>query len=126
MGEMGRDPVNLETRNRKAEQKEAKQTRMMMISLFENFRLRFFPPVGRKVAVEIACKAASPRPDAYSVHRQKPANINVYNLPPEPAWFIFMPWSDGKDETMLRSSRLILISKITGEVLFDGPANDEG
>ncbi len=98
-----------------------------MNNLFEKLRLRFFPPVGRNVAVDIARKAAaSPKPEAYSVHRKKPANINVYNLPKEPSWFIFAPWGDGKDETMLRSSRLILVSKITGEVLYDGSANDEG
>jgi len=98
-----------------------------MSRLLEKLRLRFFPPVGRKRAVGIAWKAAaSDTPEAYSVHRKRPANINVYNLPAEPSWFIFMPWGDGKDETMLRSSRLILVSKTTGDILFDGSANDEG
>ncbi len=36
------------------------------------------------------------------------------------------PWNDGNDGLMLRSSRVLLISKHAGEVLHDGSANDEG
>lgn len=36
------------------------------------------------------------------------------------------PWGDGLDGLALRSSRVILIVKYDGRVLFDGSANDEG
>ena len=44
----------------------------------------------------------------------------------EPAWYIFAPWCDGRDDTMLRSSRIVAVSKRGGRVLYDGSANDEG
>jgi hypothetical protein len=97
-----------------------------MTDVFKRLKLAFFPPVGKKAAIEIVQKALTPEMPAFSVHRKRPANINVYNLPREPAWFISAPWGDGKDGTVLRSSRLILVSKTTGEILYDGPANDEG
>ena len=97
-----------------------------MNSLLERVRIRFFPPVGKREAINIAQTTAPHRPTPNSIHRKKPENINVYNLPTEPSWFIFMPWGDGKDETMLRSSRLMLVSKISGDVLYDGSAHDEG
>ncbi|WFB36804.1 putative molybdenum carrier protein [Kiritimatiellota bacterium B12222] len=50
----------------------------------------------------------------------------IYGKPTDPNWVIRAPWNDGKDGTMLRSSRVILISKLTGEILHDGEANDEG
>jgi hypothetical protein len=51
-------------------------------------------------------------------------NWNVYgagNL--KNCWYILSSFSDSP---MLASSRLIAISKETGEILFDGSANDEG
>jgi hypothetical protein len=53
-----------------------------------------------------------------------PANFRIYNPPKEPCWFIYAPWNDGKET--LRSSRIILVSKETGRVLYDGDAGDEG
>ena len=57
-----------------------------------------------------------------------PGNCNPYDRPSsgEPFWCVYAPWMDGKDETMLRSSRIVLVSKRTGKILFDGSANDEG
>lgn len=47
-------------------------------------------------------------------------------MPTEPSWRIYAPRGDGLDGKMLRSSRIILISKESGRVLYDGSANDEG
>jgi hypothetical protein len=44
----------------------------------------------------------------------------------EPCWWVYAPWNDGWDGWMLRSSRVMLISKRTGEILYDGSAGDEG
>jgi hypothetical protein len=89
-------------------------------------RLRFFPPVSRRKATEIAgLKCASPKGD-FQIFGSKPSRkrINIYCLPKESCWFIYAPWNDGKD--MLRSSRIILVSKESGKVLYDGEAGDEG
>jgi len=97
-----------------------------MTGLLKSLWIRFFPPVSKHAAVEIARQALTPQAGAFSICGKKPQNINVYNLPREPSWFIFAPWGDGKDGAILRSSRLILVSKLTGKILYDGSANDEG
>jgi hypothetical protein len=51
--------------------------------------------------------------------------MKLYNPPAEPYWPVTCPWNDGK-EPMIRDSRVILVSKLTGEILYDGPAGDEG
>jgi len=56
-----------------------------------------------------------------------PANVHVYSAADlDPCWCVFVPWGDGLDGSMLRSSRIILVSKQTGKVTYDGSANDEG
>ena len=79
----------------------------------------------RQVAV-IARRAVVPDVRQFRVYSRKPENVNVYNVPTEPCWYVFAPWVDGKDGTMLRSSHVLLVSKISGRVLYDGSANDEG
>jgi hypothetical protein len=76
--------------------------------------------------MEIAREAVNTDTGFFCIYDRKPPNINVYNLPEEPIWFVFVPWNDGKDGMMLRSSHLLLISKLTGRIFFDGSANDEG
>lgn len=39
-------------------------------------------------------------------------------------WYVYLPWFDGV--LALRSSRVIVVSKIGGHVLYDGSAGDEG
>lgn len=52
--------------------------------------------------------------------------LTPYLFPQEPSWIISAPWFDGKDGTMIRSSRIIMVSKKSGKVLYDGSAHDEG
>lgn len=57
----------------------------------------------------------------------KTCRLSIYNLPTDEAtWVVYVPWGDGFDRKMLRSSRVIVISKIDGRVVYDGSANDEG
>ncbi len=57
----------------------------------------------------------------------KQCRLSIFSQPTdEPMWVVYVPWGDGLDETMLRSSRVIVISKIDGRVLYDGSACDEG
>jgi len=93
---------------------------------FRKLRLRYFPSVSQRKALRIARKAADHDLPFYSIERVKPEKICLYNMPSEPSWFVFSPWNDGKDGTMLRSCRLIMVSKLSGRVLYDGSAMDEG
>ncbi len=66
-------------------------------------------------------------PAVYSVRdssEERVRDYGVYNA--EPAWRVSVPWFDGLDGTMLRSSRVIVVSKHGGSVLYDGSASDEG
>jgi len=59
-------------------------------------------------------------------HSRKPAQFNIYANFPEPCWWVQVPWNDEKDENVIRSSRVIVIDRQTGKILYDGPAGDEG
>lgn len=89
-------------------------------------RMRLVPPIGRKAAVRIAAEQCRPEASGLKCCSGLPPNVHVYTDPAEPCWCIHVPWGDGKDGTMLRSSRIILVSKQTGEILYDGSANNEG
>lgn len=78
-----------------------------------------------KIAIEKVSMSNPPDSGKFKVYARKPANLLIYNMPSEPCWFVYAPWNDGDDGTMLRSSRIILVSKRTGRVLYDGSANDE-
>lgn len=92
---------------------------------WRHVQLTLFPPIPRRRAREIAAGHAGVGIEALTPWpASRPLNW-VYNLPSEPFWAFSGPWNDG-DEPMLRSSRVILISKETGAVLFDGSASDEG
>lgn len=97
-----------------------------MRRLFRQIRLWLLPPTGRTDAIAIARQRCTQEPESFRIYRGLPPNVHICNQPEEPCWFICAPWNEGKDGAMLRSSRLILISKQTGEVLYDGSAHDEG
>ena len=89
--------------------------------------------ISKQEAVEIAvnaCGEAAKNGRDHSEHFECvdpfPENCRIYNMPTEPCWYIHAPWGDGLDGSMLRSSRVFLISKESGKVLYDGSANDEG
>jgi hypothetical protein len=52
-----------------------------------------------------------------------PDRCAVYNRPAD-CWFVL--FLEEKLITRLRSSRLVAVSKSTGEIVYDGSANDEG
>jgi hypothetical protein len=52
-------------------------------------------------------------------------NLNVYGVQSYgPCWCVFVPWNDEFDG--LRSGRILLVSKLTGRLVYDGSACDEG
>ena len=79
-------------------------------------------------ARKIAARACTwtPDPKCFRVYSTKPNNCNMYGAPTEPCWFVYGPWGDGMDGMMVRNSRVIIISKLTGKVLYDASAHDEG
>ena len=95
---------------------------------FEQPKVRLFPPVTRRMALDIAMrmlllsKVSAPP----ICHGRKPAQFRIYVTLPEPCWWIEAPWGDGKDGLTIRSSRVIVIGRQTGTVHYDGSAGDEG
>ena len=82
-------------------------------------------PVGKKKAIKIAMKSRVPDVTQFHAFESPPKNMNLYHAPQEPCWYVIAPWGVGFDGA-LRSSRIIIVSKKTGRVLYDGSANDEG
>lgn len=95
---------------------------------FEHLKVHLFPPVTRRMAIDIAKQALAQSvvSEPLICHGRKPDQFHVYAIPPEPCWWVQAPWSDGKDGLMIRSSRVIVIGRQTGKVHYDGPAGDEG
>jgi hypothetical protein len=92
--------------------------------------------IDKQKAVQIACKKANCNIEDLHIY-STPPQTNLYFsgpiLPPDEkesamddCWHITVPWNDGKNKMMLRSSRIIIISKETGKVVYDGDAGDEG
>lgn len=87
-----------------------------------------FPPVTRRMALDIARQALA-QPVASTpliCHGRKPANFNIYGDLPEPCWWVMAPWNDKMDKNVIRSRRVIAIGRVTGTILYDGSAGDEG
>lgn len=91
-------------------------------------KLRLFPPVTQRMALEIARQAlAQPVVAAPLIcHCRKPAHFSVYASIPEPCWWVEAPWNDENGQLVIRSSRVIVIGRQSGKILYDGPAGDEG
>lgn len=79
-------------------------------------------------AVEIAARKVGARPEEMSVICQdaEPARFSIYNAADEPCWWVVAPHTDSHGVLALRSSRIVLVGRQSGAVLFDGLANDEG
>lgn len=89
---------------------------------------RMFSPISRSEALRIASNALANNARGVQLicHGTKPPNCHIYNCQSEPCWYIYAPWGDGNDGAMLRSSRVILVGKLTGAIHYDGSARDEG
>ncbi len=82
--------------------------------------------MGKRKALQIAQEHCIPELKEF---RLPPKSLKIpwlYQEPKESCWVVYAPWFDGKDGKALRSSRIIMISKKSGEILYDGSANDEG
>ena len=84
------------------------------------------PEISKEQALVIAQAVTGLDIEFSDIQGHKPINCHIYGMPNEPSWFVRSPWNDGRDGVILRSSRILLISKTTGKILYDGSANDEG
>lgn len=84
-----------------------------------------FPPITAPQAMKIAqgqCKRIEEK--IFVVYSRKPERFHPYiNFPDENCWYVQV---SSKQPSVLCSSWMIMISRATGEVLFEGSANDEG
>ena len=94
----------------------------------EQLKVYLFPPVTRRKALDIAMQALtrSVVSEPLICHGRKPPQFVIYAKLPEPCWWVQVPWDNGKDGIMLRSSRVIVIGRQTGAIHYDGSAGDEG
>ena len=100
-----------------------------MLGYFSSLIIWIQGKVSRQMAIEIARKdlTYTPDPADLKIYDKKPHNCNVYGVPDDDScWFIYGPGGDGLDHGMLRSSRVVVVSKKTGKVLYSGSAQDEG
>ncbi len=78
-----------------------------------------------KEALEIAAMHNGGKPlIAPTVHDELPPNCTMYRWWSGECWHI-QSQADERPE-ILRSTRLIIIQRETGRVVYDGDANDEG
>jgi hypothetical protein len=84
-----------------------------------------FPPITKQRALAIAARAFIPHGGQFKCYSQKPDSCRIYGInTDQPCWYVYSPWADGM--LALRSSRVMVISRLTGKILYDGSAGDEG
>jgi len=87
--------------------------------------IKQFPPITKQRALAIATRAVMPHGGRFECYSQKPDNCRIYDINTGlPCWYVYPPSAD--NQLMLRSSRVIIISRLNGEILYDGSAGDEG
>jgi len=81
-----------------------------------------FPLVSRKRALKIAAKASSPAPEELECYDSKPDSVVTYGGPSdsEPCWWIPICYGD-----RVGGGRIIVVSKRTGKILYDGDDGGE-
>lgn len=84
-----------------------------------------FPSITKQRALAIAARTLTPHGGQFECYSQKPNNCRIYGInTDQPCWYVYLPWEDGM--MALRSSRVMVISRLTGKILYDGSAGDEG
>jgi hypothetical protein len=84
-----------------------------------------FPPITKQKALEIAAQVCKDPQWDFDCYSKRPERCALYGtIPDEPCWYVYAPWGDNR--LALRSSRVIVISRLTGKIILDGSAGDEG
>ena len=86
-----------------------------------------FPPITKQHALAIAARAFPPHDGQFKCYSQNPDNCLIYCFnTDQPCWYVYVPWEDEDKVLSLRSSRVMVISRLTGDILYNGSAGDEG
>jgi len=83
--------------------------------------------ISQENVIEIVKKHHGEGFEFFRITHGIPGNCRIYNSSdwfPDDVWCVLCSAYPG--QIMLASSRAIVISKDTGEILYDGSANDEG
>ena len=84
-----------------------------------------FPPITKQRALAIAARTLITHGGQFECYSQKPDSCRIYGIKTDqPCWYIYVPWEDGM--LALRCSRVMVISRVTGKILYNGSAGDEG
>ena len=76
--------------------------------------------IARKIISEYAgCEFSE-----LDIRPERPSNCCRYNPPTEPCWYALVPRKG--EPFVLRSSRIVIMSRATGKIIYDGDAGDEG
>ena len=76
--------------------------------------------IGRDQASEIARQASTPGPEDFTLHEALPAGRVIFgDFSSEPCWFIEAPRKSSRG-TQFGAGRMIVVSRRTGRVLYDG------
>lgn len=87
--------------------------------------IKQFPPITKQRALAIAARAVMPHGGRFECYSQKPDNCRLYGINTDrPCWYVYPPMAN--NQLTLCSSRVIIISRLTGEILYNGSACDEG
>jgi hypothetical protein len=79
------------------------------------------PFLSQNQALKVARKHLAQAIRIFSVTEILPANCRAYNAPKN-CWYVLC----SSETIMLGPSRLICIDKVTGKIVYDSPAGDEG
>ena len=91
----------------------------------QHSNVRPFPAITKQKALEIATQVCKGDRKEFHCYSKKPKTFVIYaTFPDEPCWYVSTTWDDALH--ILRSSRVIVISRMIGKVLYDGSAGDEG
>ena len=91
----------------------------------QDTNVKQFPHITKQKALETAAQKCMSNIGAFNCYSKKPESCRIYGInPADPCWYVYAPWSD--EQIVLRSSRVIVISRTTGEIFYDGSAGDEG
>jgi len=86
-----------------------------------------FPRITKQMAITIAQPIFDVKACELKFHTARPRRTAIYmNTPAAPCWWVIGPWGGKDSEYFLRGSRLMVISRVTGEIIYDGDAGDEG
>lgn len=85
--------------------------------------IKQFPPITKQRSLAIVARALTPHGGQFECYSQRPDSCRIYGInKDQPCWDVYVPWADGM--LALRSSQVIVISRLTGDILYSGSEGD--